>query len=212
MLCSWWDSVLGISHSSHLCSGCKLILWTQNGCDIFLAFVDWHPSLGHLDIMKPSLLHVWWVLGLIWPGRTMSRFPCTLHMFSGAGGLSVAGVNVCVCFFFLIKLVETPGEFFSEPTTSKQTLNAWLAVDTRTCFSSAAWKLCRLRPARMAAVCLTSQFMALLLGNNEEEGTISQPQRMPLKIRGLSEVSRHLRMFFSACTLLPLSSELTCRS
>lgn len=136
----------------------------------------------------------------------------SMHLAHVLRGGSLWQVWMCVYVFFLIKLVETPGEFFSEPTTSKQTLNAWLAVDTRTCFSRAAWKLCRLRPARMAAVCLTSQFMALLLGNNEEEGTISQPQRMPLKIRGLSEVSRHLRMFFSACTLLPLSSELTCRS
>lgn len=137
------------------------------------------------------------------------RAPCTCPQGLGA---SLWQVWMCVCmFFFLIKLVETPGEFSGEPTTLKQTLNAWLAADTRTCFSRAAWKLHRLRPARMAAVCLTSQFMALLLENNGEEGTISQPQRMPLKIRGLSEVSRHLRMFFSACTLLLLSSELTCR-
>lgn len=59
----------------------------------------------------------------------------TSHMFSGAGSSQLRGRCKCV-LFSLIKQVETAGEFSSEPTASR-TVNAWLAVDTRTCFSAA---------------------------------------------------------------------------
>lgn len=129
--------------------------------------------------------------------------PCPrFSMFSGAGSSQLCGrcESVLFLFFFLIKQVETAGEFSSEPTASKQWMPGWLLTHEPASLML-PWKLHRLRPARIATVLLTSQFMALLLENNEGESTISQSQRMPLKVRCLPEVSWHSRTFFSACTL-----------
>lgn len=139
---------------------------------------------------------------LAWQNRAHVSLS-TSHMFPGAGSVQLRGrcESVLFLFFFFFSLSKWKLQANFPANPQLQNSECLVGCWHTNLLLLPPWKLLRLRPARINTVLLTSQFMALLLENNEGESTIPQSQRMPLKVRCLPEVSWHSRTFFSACTL-----------